>query len=90
MPEARRLLGEVIAEPQHVAIMRAALEAAWDHVSRRFAGASPEVITAARADLANGIIDGFRMGATDMLPLKHSGLDALKRRYPERFQVAAE
>jgi hypothetical protein len=90
MPEARRLLGEIFAEPQHVATMRAALEAAWDHVAGRFAGAPPEVITAARTDLATAIIAGFRMGATDMLPLKHSALDVLRRRYPERFQAAAE
>lgn len=90
MPEAKRLLGNLVAEPHHVAIMGAALEAAWVQVSERFARAAPEVITAARTDLANGIIDGFGMGATDLLVLKHSGLTALRLRYPDRFQIAAE
>lgn len=90
MQEAKRLLGEVIADPQHVATMRAALDAAWDHAARRFEGASPEVISAARTTLANGIINGFRVGATDLLVLKHSGLSALRYVYPDRFQSAAE
>ena len=90
MPEAQRLLGEIAAEPQHVAIMGAALEAGWDHVAGRFAGAPPEVISAARTALANGIINGFRLGATDLLVLKHSGLTALRLHHPDRFQIAAE
>ena len=91
MPEAKRLfVGEIVAEPQHVAIMGAALEAGWDQVAGRFAGAPPEVMSAARTALANGIINGFRLGATDLLVLKHSGLTALRLHHPERFQVAAE
>jgi hypothetical protein len=90
MPEAIRLLGEVVAEPQHVVIMGAALDAAWDHVAGRFADAPPDVISAARTALANGILNGFKVGATDLLVLKHSGLTALRLRYPDRFQSAAE
>jgi hypothetical protein len=90
MPHAQRRLGEVVAAPEHVATMKAALEAGWEHVAPRFADASPEVISAARTALADGIIDAFRMGATDLLPLKHSGLTALRRGHPERFHVAAE
>jgi hypothetical protein len=91
MPEAQRLIGDVVAEPQHVAAMRAALNAARERVSPRFIGASPEVIALARTDLANAIIDAFRIGATDAIVLKHSGMSALKRLHPERFeQDAAE
>jgi hypothetical protein len=89
MPEANRLLGEVVAEPQHVATMRAALDAAWDQVAWRFAGAPPDVISAARTTLANGI-NGFKVGATDLLPLKHSGVTALRHVNPDRFRSAAE
>jgi hypothetical protein len=90
MPNAQRLLGDVVASPDQVATMRAALEAGWAHAASRFADAPPEVLSSARTVLADGIIAAFRMGATDLLPLKHSGLTALKLRYPERFQVAAE
>lgn len=88
MPEARRLLDEVVAEPQHVATMSAALEEAWDQISERFADAPSEVTGIARATLANGIMRGFREGATDLLPLKHWGLAALRTRFPERFPSA--
>ena len=70
--------------------MSAALEAGSHDVAARFEDASPEVISAARASLADGVMNAFRMGATDLLPLKHSGLTALRLRYPERFQAAAE
>lgn len=90
MPDARRLLGEVVAEPQDVATMKAALDAAWERVGARFSGAPPEVISAARTALASGIINGFKVGATDLLVLKHSGLNALRSLYPDRFQSAAE
>lgn len=90
MPEAGRLLENAVAEPLHVATMRAALDAAWEQVGRRFAGAPPEVIAAARAALASGIIAGFKAGATDLLVLKHSGLNAVRSLYPDRFQRAAE
>lgn len=90
MANARRLLKELAAGPHDVATMGAALEAGWAHVAPRFFDASPEVISGARTALADGIIDAFRMGATDLLPLKHSGLTALRQRYPEWFQVAAE
>jgi hypothetical protein len=90
MPIAHRLLGDVVAEPDQVATMRAALEAGWAHVASRFADAPPEVLSSARSALADGIIAAFRMGAKDLLPLKHSGLTALRLRYPDRFQVAAE
>ncbi len=71
--------------------MRIALNAAWERVSSRFVGASPEVIALARTGLANAIIDAFRIGATDAIVLKHSGMSALKRLHPERFeQDAAE
>ena len=89
MPEAQGLLRQ-FAEPQHLAIMGAALEAGWDQVAGRFAGAPPEVISAARTALANGIINGFRLGATDLLALKHSGLTALRMDFPDYFQIAAE
>ena len=90
MSNARRLLKELTAGPDQIASMGAALEAGWAHVAPRFLDASPEVISNARTALADGIIDAFRMGATDLLPLKHSGLTALRHRYPEWFQVAAE
>jgi hypothetical protein len=90
MPEAKRLLGEVVAEPQHVATMRAAPDAAWNHVAWRFVAAPPDVISGARITLANGIINGFKVGATDLLVLKHSGLTVLRQVYPDRFQSAAE
>ena len=90
MPDAQRLLGEIAAGPEHVAIMGAALDQGWDHVARRFAGAPPEVVSAARTALANGIINAFRLGATDLIVLKHSGLGGLRLHYPDRFQVAAE
>lgn len=90
MPDTQRLLGEIAAGPEHVAIMGAALDQGWDQVARRFAGAPPEVVSAARAALANGIINAFKIGATDLLVLKHSGLTALRLHYSERFQVAAE
>ena len=90
MPEAKRLIAELVAGPEHVAAMGAALEAAWDHVAERFTGAPPEVISAARTVLAKGIINGFTLGATDPLVLKHSGLTALRATHPENFQSAAE
>ena len=90
MPEAQRILREIAAGPEHVAVMGAALEEGWGHVAWRFAGAPPEVISAARTALANGIINGFRLGATDLLVLKHSGLTALRVHHPDRYQIAAE
>ena len=85
MPEAKRMLGGVVADPQHVATMGAALDAAWAHVAGRFEDASSDVISIARTTLANGIINGFKVGATDLLVLKHSGLTALRHRFPDRF-----
>ena len=90
MPEAQRILREIAAGPEHAAVMGAALEEGWSHVAWRFAGTPPEVISAARTALANGIINGFRLGATDLLVLKHSGLTALRVYHPDRFQIAAE
>ena len=86
MPEAKRLFEELVAGPEHVAAMGAALEAAWDQVAGRFADAPPEVRSAARTGLAEGIINGFKLGAIDLLVLKHSGLTALRQRHPERFE----
>ena len=90
MPEAKRLLGDTVADPHHVAIMGAALEAGWDHIARRFSGAPPEVRSATRTALAKGIINGFKLGATDLIVLKHSGLTALRVDFPDYFQIAAE
>ena len=70
--------------------MGAALEAGWDHVAPRFSGAPPEVRLGARTALAKGIINGFKLGATDLIVLKHSGLTALRVGFPDYFQIAAE
>lgn len=88
MPEAKRLLDEVVARPQQVVTMHAALHAGWDQVAGRFAGAPQSTISDGRRALANGIINGFKGGANDVLVLKHWGLAAIRTRHPDRFQNA--
>src|SRR5688572_7435085 len=73
------------ADPNDLACMAHALDSAWQQVAHRFMGAPPETITLARNALAEGIVRGFNLGATDLLPLKHGGLNALKQLFPERF-----
>lgn len=90
MPEAKRLIAELVAGPEQVVAMSTALDAAWDQVAGRFLGASPEFRSAVRTVLAKGIINGFTLGATDPMVLKHSGLTALRVTHPEHFQTAAE
>ena len=87
MHDTDRLVGA--ADPGQVAVMKAALDEAWQQVGHRFAGTAPEIIASARNAIADGILHSFRLGATDPLPLKHGGLTALRLRHPERFQTEA-
>jgi hypothetical protein len=84
MPTNQRFFGA--ADPAQLATMKAALHEAWAQVAHRFSGSTPEVVASARNAIADGILNTFQMGATDLLPLKHGGLAALRLLHSERFR----
>lgn len=90
MPDAQPLLREIVAEPEHLATMKAALEEAWQQVASHFKDEPSDAIAGARTALAKAILAAYRSGAPDVLALKHYGLGALKLRYPMHFDTGPD
>ena len=74
--KALRLLENAVMEPDQLALVCQAFDAAWDEIKSHYQ--SPTAIEAARLQLANAVLAAYRKGMMDIETLKASGLTVMR------------
>lgn len=79
MTEARELIHQSAFDPNTVARMGEAVDAAWAQVSASYANEPQAVVDAARTSLARAVIELASTGLIEHEALKMAALEALKK-----------
>jgi hypothetical protein len=79
---ARRIIDGASFDPDVLKIVREAFEDCWHEVSGAF---SPDEFDDARMFLAKAVMATAREDSVSARPLRKAAMQAMRRRYPERF-----